>query len=310
MSEYQYYEFAATDKALNRRQQAELRAISTRATITPTSFVNTYQWGDLKADPRRLIEDYFDAFLYQANWGSHRLMFRVPAAQLDEQTAARYCTGDFARAWASGEHTIIDLLAEDEDGALEDDWSHGGGEGRLASIVPARAGLASGDHRLLYLAWLLCLQSGRVPDSALEPPVPAHLDRLTASLHATAAFLRIDEDLLAAATVTAKDSADPASSADLRRWLATIPEPDKDTILLRLATEHTPGARAELLAHYRADTHSPDTTDSGHRTAADLLAQAQARRHPRERTTTAPDRQAIDRHRAPQQSQSHRPRNT
>ena len=64
MSEYQYYEFAALDHVLDRRQQSELRAISTRALITPTSFVNTYEWGDLKADPRRLVERYFDAFLY------------------------------------------------------------------------------------------------------------------------------------------------------------------------------------------------------------------------------------------------------
>jgi len=76
VSEYQYYEFAALDHALDRRQQSELRAISTRALITPTGFVNTYEWGDLKADPRRLVERYFDAFLYLANWGTHRLMLR------------------------------------------------------------------------------------------------------------------------------------------------------------------------------------------------------------------------------------------
>ena len=81
MSEYQYYEFAALDSALDRRQQSELRAISTRALITPTGFVNTYEWGDLKADPRRLVERYFDAFLYLSNWGTHRLMLRLPVAR-------------------------------------------------------------------------------------------------------------------------------------------------------------------------------------------------------------------------------------
>jgi hypothetical protein len=56
MSEYQYYEFVAIDEPLTRDEQAELRAISTRALITPTSFVNHYEWGDLKADPRRLVD--------------------------------------------------------------------------------------------------------------------------------------------------------------------------------------------------------------------------------------------------------------
>ncbi len=40
MSEYQYYEFVAIDQPLSADEQAELRAISTRALIAPTSFVN------------------------------------------------------------------------------------------------------------------------------------------------------------------------------------------------------------------------------------------------------------------------------
>jgi hypothetical protein len=46
MSEYLYYEFLAVDRALDAHQVDEVRALSTRATITPTSFVNTYHWGD------------------------------------------------------------------------------------------------------------------------------------------------------------------------------------------------------------------------------------------------------------------------
>ena len=59
MSEYQYYEFAAIDRPLNRAEMAKLRAVSTRADITPAGFVNHYEWGDPKADPadwmRRLL---------------------------------------------------------------------------------------------------------------------------------------------------------------------------------------------------------------------------------------------------------------
>jgi hypothetical protein len=51
LSEYQYYEFLAIDEALDARQMRELRALSTRARITPTGFVNTYHWGDFKGDP-------------------------------------------------------------------------------------------------------------------------------------------------------------------------------------------------------------------------------------------------------------------
>jgi len=50
VSEYQYYDFWAIDRALTRAEIAELRSISTRAAISSTSFTNHYEWGDLKAD--------------------------------------------------------------------------------------------------------------------------------------------------------------------------------------------------------------------------------------------------------------------
>ncbi len=60
MSEYQYYEFLAMDRPLDERGMAELRAISTRAAITPTHFSNEYSYGSLKANRDELLERYFD----------------------------------------------------------------------------------------------------------------------------------------------------------------------------------------------------------------------------------------------------------
>lgn len=138
MSEYQYYEFAAVDRPLSVEEQAELRAVSTRALITPTSFVNDYEWGDLKADPRRLVERYFDAFLYLANWGTHRLMFRLPAEVFDSAAVVnRYLVGDGATAWATGGYVVIHLFAEDNDGEYGEEWLDG--SGLLTSIIPVRA---------------------------------------------------------------------------------------------------------------------------------------------------------------------------
>jgi hypothetical protein len=68
MSEYQSYEFVALDRPLTADGMAELRAISTRAEITPTRFWNEYHWGDLKADPADLLARYFDVDVYFANW--------------------------------------------------------------------------------------------------------------------------------------------------------------------------------------------------------------------------------------------------
>ena len=61
MSEYQYYEFQATDRPLTEREMGELRSFSSRATITPTRFVNHYEWGSFKGNPSAWMEQYLAA---------------------------------------------------------------------------------------------------------------------------------------------------------------------------------------------------------------------------------------------------------
>ncbi len=83
MSEYQYYEFQAVDRPLSSAQQRELRALSTRARITATSFVNHYEWGDFGGNPARLMERVFDLHLYLANWGTRVFSMRLPRRLID-----------------------------------------------------------------------------------------------------------------------------------------------------------------------------------------------------------------------------------
>jgi len=42
---------------------------------------NTYQFGDFRGRPAQALEQYFDAMLYLANWGTRRLMFRFQVAR-------------------------------------------------------------------------------------------------------------------------------------------------------------------------------------------------------------------------------------
>jgi hypothetical protein len=69
MSEYQYYEFLAIDRLLGQKEMADLRDLSTRAEITPTRFANVYNWGNFRGSPAKMMEEYFDAHVYVANWG-------------------------------------------------------------------------------------------------------------------------------------------------------------------------------------------------------------------------------------------------
>lgn len=102
MSEYQYYEFQALDRPLDDREQRELRAISSRAIISSTRFANSYSYGDLRVAPATLVDRYFDAHLYLANWGTRALTFRFPKRLLDLETAKRYCRGGAATTRATG----------------------------------------------------------------------------------------------------------------------------------------------------------------------------------------------------------------
>ena len=289
VSEYQYYEFVALDQALTLKQQGELRAVSSRGRITSSSFVNDYQWGDLKADPAKWMERYFDAQLYLANWGTRRIMLRLPKEALAPETADAFCVGESAGCWTTRTHVILDLRSEDEDGD-EQWWDE---EGRLAAIVPARAELAGGDRRLLYLAWLLCVQNRELDDDVPEPPVPAGLAKLSGPLQALAAFLRLDPDLLDAAAAASRPLVGKKpSAAELRRWVAGLPVAEKDDLLLRVLHGDAGLLRSELLRQFHGVTEDPPAGDG--RTAGDLLAAAEERwavRQQQKREREASERQ-------------------
>jgi len=60
MTEFQYCEFVAIDRLLSAMERKRLRETTSRATITSTRLVNTYEWGNFKADPRDLVAKCFD----------------------------------------------------------------------------------------------------------------------------------------------------------------------------------------------------------------------------------------------------------
>ena len=289
MSEYQYYEFQALDRPLDKHEIAELRALSTRATITPTRFVNTYHYGDFRGDPRTLIERYFDAFLYVANWGTHELMLRLPQQQLDTETASLYCACDWAEASASGGNVILQFLSEDEE---SEGWEEG--EGWLSSLIPIRSDIASGDLRALYLGWLLCVQTEQIDEESQEPPVPPGLGDLSAPLRALADFLRIDPDLIEVAARRSPRAVPDAPPAELARWVRELPDAEKNEVLLRLVGGNDPYLQAELLRRFRrAANAAPVELPGGARTVAQLLSEAEA--HSEAKRRAVAEREAAER---------------
>jgi hypothetical protein len=136
MSEYQYYEFRAIDRPLTEDQMDELRSISSRAEIAPTSFTNEYNYGDFRGSPEKLMHEYFDAFVYVANWGTHRLMFRIPPNLVDVKEAEPYCSDEILTMEAKEDHVLLEFNSDDEGGG---GWEEG--EEYMPSLISLRAEL-------------------------------------------------------------------------------------------------------------------------------------------------------------------------
>lgn len=231
MSEYQYYEFQAIDRALGEADRAALRALSTRARITATSFVNSYEWGDFKGDPAKLMDRWFDLHLYLADWGTRRLMIRLPRRLVDLNSLDGFLgEADCVKVRHSGDRLILDIIRED----LEPDDDCDDGSGWLAALAQLRADVLAGDLRLFYLLWLTAVEAGTFePD---EPEPMPGIGPLTEALEAFATFFRLDPDLVAAAAErsTAAVAGGTPSPEDARRMIASLSDHEKTGLLVRL----------------------------------------------------------------------------
>ncbi|WP_033442212.1 hypothetical protein, partial [Saccharothrix sp. NRRL B-16314] len=285
MSEYQYYEFVAVDQPLDAQAQTEVRELSTRAEITATSFVNEYQWGDFSGDPCRLVERHYDAHLYLADWGTRRLMLRLPRTLLDLDAVEPYLVDEQVEAWTTDTHLILDLHNHDETA----DWDYEP-QGALSAITDVRNELAAGDHRALYLAWLAAYGTwerdeeafDRDADDDREPPVPTGLRTLTAAQRALADLLRLDDDLLAVAAEASPPHDKTTDDLEqLATWVTALPEVEKDHLLLRVIQNQTATVRTELLRRFRNST-TPPTPTLPQRTVGELLDETARRRAERQ----------------------------
>ncbi len=279
MSEYQYYEFRAVDRPLTDKEQAELRSLSTRAEISAYRFSNVYHWGSFKGSPDQMMERYFDAHVYVTNWGTRILMLRLPRRLVAPERVSPYLAGNCLSLQAKGDKVILCFEAHDEASDLVE-----GGEGWLASLLPLRTELLSGDLRGLYLGWLACARSGTLESDEVEPPVPAGLRSLSAALVALADFLFLPPELLEAAAQASPEGGAQASREELEAWVHLLPPTEKEALLLRFLEGAEPLLRVELLQRIQAaQARVAAKPLAPRRTVAQLLRAAEELREARER---------------------------
>lgn len=269
MSEYQHYEFLAVDRILTASQIDEIRAVSSRAEISATRFVNEYHWGDFHGDAHEFLSNYFDLLVYCANWGTHRVMIALPREAVDEDVLRRY--EPLVQCRRRKDRVILDFVSESEDGGDVDDPS-----GWMVAAAHVREELLCGDMRPLYLAWLSALSEGReiLEDDALDisMPVPAGLAKLSAAQHEFADILRVDPELIdAAAPHSAKP---PAAGADVKERIEAMSDREKTELLFAIIDGKDPHAVTTLRRRLVRVAAGATANEESAPTARQLLAVA------------------------------------
>ena len=233
MGLYQYLEFQALDRRLDENDRKALRRLSSRADITATSFSNEYHFGDFHGNPGRMMERWFDLHLHYMGWGARRLMMRVPKPVPDRSTLKECLREvDEAKVWETAEHLIVDIQFH------RDEWMGDDPEppfeGLLEKFVPLRSDVAGGDLRLFYVLWLTAIEKEFLRDET-EEPLPG-IGPLSEPLEEFAQFFGVDQDLVAAAAETGETlAAGQTVDESTREVITSIPEAEKDALLLRLA---------------------------------------------------------------------------
>ncbi|MCB0531998.1 MAG: hypothetical protein KDD14_07340 [Saprospiraceae bacterium] len=242
MSEFQLYQFKSIDRPLTATERKEIGSWSSRTNPTATSATFIYAYGDFPKDAEKVVEKYFDAMLYATNWGTKRLMFRLPKNLVDAEELSAYTfemeySEDSISLQECKSCYLLDINFHNEDGGTwldEDDFD-------LDDFSSLREDILQGDYRALYLIWLQFAHNATAyqeeedeEDTRLEPPpTPVNLSKLTATLKAVIDFFEIDQDIVTAAKKASKKIEPPA--LDYRKLISELSESECKEWLLRLA---------------------------------------------------------------------------
>ena len=270
MSEYQRYEFMTIDRPLTAAQLDAVNRLSSHIEASATHALIEYHWGDFKHDPIKVLREFFDGFLYWANWGMPRLAFRFPHGILPADLLDGYDLEDFVTFKRYPDHDILDIHFREME--APDMWT----EYELRPLIPIRDELMEGDTRALYIIWLAAQrmvegyyeeedyngeeyydeeeyddeeENGDEVEENYSISVPAGFGNLTAAHYALAELLRVPQELLAAAAQHSQGAA-PSRKDDFAAWVRLLSPDRQRDYLVRLANNE-PGLSRLLVRELR-----------------------------------------------------------
>lgn len=305
MSEYQRYEFMVADRPLTRGELEEVRRLSSHIEASSSHAIIEYHWGNFKHHPIEVLRQFFDGFLYWANWGAPQLAFRFPRGVLPANLLDGYDLDDFATFTRHPECDILDIHFGEMTGPM------GWVEYELGSLMPIREELMDGDLRALYIVWLASRSPaasgyyddyddngdfGDIGQSSMhdrydeeeedetdetdeldesgELPVPPGFGTLTAAQQALTELLRVPSEMLKAAAhhSTKKAPRSTPADEDVADLIELLPEARRREYLARL-TRDEPGLSRLLISELRAlrPDSATDVSSSGERVSITQL---------------------------------------
>jgi len=279
MSEYQYYEFLAIDRPLTEDEVAELRALSTRANITPVSFTNEYNWGDFKGDPDKLMQRYFDAHVYVANWMTAIFMVRLPVAALTKETVKAMAVPYLLDIEGTKTHWIITWRLEESENY--DRFGMEDGRGWMARLAPVWDELLRGDLRSLYIGWLAAVAGEMMDDDEMDPIAVSGLQNLTAAQQALGEFLEVDPDLLAGAGMGSQAAQrEEISEKEVDTWIDALPRDEVKEAIKQLLEGKGQQAERSIKNRFTSWRRGLQTDETGapRRTVGELRQNAEKAR--------------------------------
>jgi hypothetical protein len=307
MSEYQRYEFMTVDRPLTRAQLDAVNALSSHIEASSTHALVEYQWGNFKHDPIKVLHEFFDGFLYWANWGAPELALRFPHGILPNDLIDGYDLDEVVMFIRHPDYDILDIHFGELEGP--DEWI----DYELGSLISIRDELMDGDLQALYIVWLAAQRMmGSYEEEEYDeeeeyeisvPPVPPAFGKLTAAQQALAELLQVPQELLVATARHNSKATSPSTDHYVATWVKSLSPERRDEYLVRLA-HNEPGLSRLLVRELRElnqDKASAAVPNGERVTYTTLLAESKAlkarwEREERERRQAAHQRHLQDIH--------------
>jgi hypothetical protein len=260
MSEYQRYEWMTSDRPLTRTQREEVTALSSHINVSSTHALVEYHWSDFRHDPLQVLHQFFDGFLYWANWAAPELALRFPHGILPDDLLDGYDLDEVVTFRQNRDYDILDIRFDELE--APEDWV----EYALGSLIGLREELLDGDLRALYIVWLaserlMGIGEGDDRDDTDEdegedddvdvPSIPPGIGALTSAQQALAELLQVPQELLVAAGRQSHEAAAATYGAeDVASWVPLLPQNRRTDYLVRLA-HNEPGLSRMLMKELR-----------------------------------------------------------